>query len=189
MIHETIKIQAEGSAYEGKLVTYFLGNSPEIEPDRRRPVVVICPGGAYSATSDREAEGIAMQFLGRGYHAAVLRYSTAPARFPEALQQLALAVSMLRERAEEWHIDPDKIVVQGSSAGGHLAASLGVFWKKAFLSERLGKPSEAFRPNGLMLSYPVITSGEKAHMGSFENLLGEESKDQENEKQFLWKPV
>ncbi len=81
MIHETIKIQAEGSAYEGKLVTYFLGNSPEIEPDRRRPVVVICPGGAYSATSDREAEGIAMQFLGRGYHAAVLRYSTAPARF------------------------------------------------------------------------------------------------------------
>lgn len=182
MIHETIKIQAEGSAYEGKLVTYFLGNSPEIEPDRRRPVVVICPGGAYSATSDREAEGIAMQFLGRGYHAAVLRYSTAPARFPEALQQLALAVSMLRERAEEWHIDPDKIVVQGSSAGGHLAASLGVFWKKAFLSERLGKPSEAFRPNGLMLSYPVITSGEKAHMGSFENLLGEESKDQEKRK-------
>ena len=165
MIHETIKNQAEGSAYEGKLVTYFLGNSPEIELDRRRPVVVICPGGAYSATSDREAEGIAMQFLGRGYHAAVLRYSTAPARFPEALQQLALAVSMLRERAEEWHIDPDKIVVQGSSAGGHLAASLGVFWKKAFLSERLGKPSEAFRPNGLMLSYPVITSGEKAHMG------------------------
>ena len=75
-------------------------------------------------TSDREAEALAVKFMAMGYHAAILRYSVAPARFPEALLQLATAVAMLRENAEKWHIDTGKIVVQGSSAGGHLAASL-----------------------------------------------------------------
>ena len=68
---------------------------------------------------------------------------------PEALLQLATAVAMLRENAEKWHIDTEKIVIQGSSAGGHLAASLGVFWNKPFVAEALGMDSEKFRPNGL----------------------------------------
>ncbi len=85
---------------------------------------------------------------------------------------------MLRENADKWNIDTEKIVVQGSSAGGHLAASLGVFWNKPFVAEALGMDSEKFRPNGLMLSYPVITSGEKAHQGSFECVLGEDYADE-----------
>lgn len=184
MIHEIIKIQVSGSEVFGELYTYFLDNSVEINPERKRPVVLICPGGGYHFTSDREAEGLAVRFLAMGYHAAVLRYSVAPARYPEGLLQLAKAVLLLRERAEEWHIDKNKIVVQGSSAGGHLAASLGVFWKKPFLAERLGTDSQNLRPNGLMLNYPVITSGEKAHKGSFLNLLGEDCKDEA-----LWKEM
>ena len=133
-------------------------------------------------TSDREAEAIALKFVGMGYHAAVLRYSVEPALFPESLLQLAKAVALLRENAEKWHIDTHKIVVQGSSAGGHLAASLGVFWKKPFISEALGVDAEMVRPNGLMLSYPVITSGEKAHQGSFECLLGDDYKNEEKRK-------
>ena len=133
-------------------------------------------------TSDREAEALAVKFLAMGYHAAILRYSVAPARFPEALLQLATAVALLRENAEKWHIDENKIVVQGSSAGGHLAASLGVFWNKPFVAEALGMESKVFRPNGLMLSYPVITSGEKSHQGSFENVLGEKYADEEKRR-------
>ncbi len=166
MIHEKIEIQLKDSEFKANLFTYFLDNSPEIDPERKRPVVLICPGGGYQMTSDREAEALAVRFMAMGYHAAILRYSVAPARFPEALLQLATAVAMLRENAEKWHIDTEKIVVQGSSAGGHLAASLGVFWNKPFVAEALGMDSEKFRPNGLMLSYPVITSGEKAHKGS-----------------------
>ncbi len=81
--------------------------------------------------------------------------------------------------ADKWNIDTEKIVVQGSSAGGHLAASLGVFWNKPFVAEALEMDAEKFCPNGLMLSYPVITSGEKAHQGSFESVLGEDYADEE----------
>ena len=182
MIHEKMEIQLKNSEFKANLFTYFLDNSPEIDPKRKRPVVLICPGGGYAMTSDREAEALAVKFLAMGYHAAILRYSVAPARFPEALLQLATAVALLRENAEKWHIDENKIVVQGSSAGGHLAASLGVFWNKPFVAEALGMESKVFRPNGLMLSYPVITSGEKSHQGSFENVLGEQYADEEKRR-------
>ena len=184
MIYEKIEIQLRDSEFKADLFTYFLDNSPEMDMKRKRPVVLICPGGGYHMTSDREAEAIALKFVGMGYHAAVLRYSVEPALFPEALLQLAKAVALLRENAEKWHIDTHKIVVQGSSAGGHLAASLGVFWKKPFISEALGVDAEMVRPNGLMLSYPVITSGEKAHQGSFECLLGDDYKNEEKRKAF-----
>lgn len=185
MICENITIQVKESEFQGKLQTYFLENSKEIDLNRKRPVVLICPGGEYAVTSDREAEGLAVQFLAMGCHAAVLRYSTVPAFFPEGLLQLAYAVSLLRENAEKWHIDKDRIIVQGSSAGGHLAASLGVFWNKEFLSERLGIDSELVRPNGLLLNYPVITSGKFGHQRSFEFLLGREDYQNEEKKKAL----
>ena len=56
MIHEKIEIQLKDSEFTANLFTYFLDNSPEIDPERRRPVVLICPGGGYAMTSDREAE-------------------------------------------------------------------------------------------------------------------------------------
>ncbi|MDO4307519.1 MAG: alpha/beta hydrolase [Eubacteriales bacterium] len=182
MVHEKLKIQLPGSFWQADLYTYFLDNSIELHPNRTRPVIIICPGGGYHMTSDREAEGIAIQFLAAGFHAAVLRYSVEPARYPEALGQLAKTILFLRENAEKYHIDKDKIIVQGSSAGGHLAASMGVFWNKPFLAERLGTDSEMLRPNGLILSYPVISSGKMAHVGSFENLLGEDYRDEEKRR-------
>lgn len=182
MIYDNLNIQILGYRGKAELYTYFLDNSAEMYPHRKRPVVVICPGGGYEMTSDREAEPIAMQFLAAGFHAALLRYSVAPARYPEALLQLAKAIALLRENAEKYHIDTEKVIVQGSSAGGHLAASMGVFWKKEFLAKALGTSSEMLRPNGLILSYPVITSGEKAHEGSFQNLLGEDYQKEEMRK-------
>lgn len=76
MIHEIHEISFRGHA--ARLATYFLDNSPEIDSGRIRPVVVVCPGGGYEMTSDREAEAVAVQFCARGYHAAVLRYSCSP---------------------------------------------------------------------------------------------------------------
>jgi acetyl esterase/lipase len=171
LIHEIIDIHTENS--EAKLYTYILNNSPEIDSSRIRPVIIICPGGGYEFTSDREAEPIAIQLNALGFHACVLRYSVRPATFPTALLELSQAVSLLRKRAGKWPIDPNKIIVAGFSAGGHLAASLGVFWNQSFLSERLGISNEEMKPNGLLLSYPVITSGPHAHQGSFVALLGE----------------
>ena len=129
MINERIVIEEKTKDYnEAWIETYFWQESEELYPGQKRPVIVICPGGAYCMTSDREAEAIAVRFMGMGYHAVVLRYSVAPARYPVALRQLAKTVALLRENSDKWHIEKNKIIVSGFSAGGHLAASLGVFW-------------------------------------------------------------
>ena len=179
MKNETFKIQVEGSLPETRLVTYIQDHYQEIKIDSR-PLVLICPGGAYAYTSPREGEAFAMQFLAMGYHAAVLKYSCAPAVFPTSLTELASAMILIRQHAREWHVDPDKIIVLGCSAGGHLAASLATLWDEDFLAEALKlekSDHKLLKPDGLILCYPVITSGEFAHRGSFENLLGEREKE------------
>jgi acetyl esterase/lipase len=178
MIYEERFISVPGTAEQAKLTTYVLDNYDVIDSNRRRPAVIICPGGAYRMTSDREAEAVAIQLNAAGFQAFVLRYSVAPSRFPTALLQVAQTVALVRDNAELWHVNPNQIIVGGFSAGGHLACSLGTFWNQDFVTNALGKSSEEIRPNGMMLCYPVITSGEFAHQGSFENLLGSLSSDQ-----------
>lgn len=175
MLNQTIPIQVQGSLPETRLITYIQDHYEEINIDKR-PLVLICPGGAYAYTSVREGEALAMQFLAMGYHAAVLKYSCAPVTYPVALTELATAMALIRQHAEEWHVDPEAVIVLGCSAGGHLAASLGVLWKEEFLAKEVGigvENQKLLRPDGMILCYPVITSGEFAHRGSFENLLGE----------------
>lgn len=135
-----------------------------------RPAVIICPGGGYCYTSARESEAVAMQYLAAGMQAFVLYYNCAPAVFPAALLELAQSVGIVRSRAAQWNIDPEKILVGGFSAGGHLAASLGCFWNQEFVYGPLGLTPEMIRPNGNILGYPVITSGVFAHRGSFDTL-------------------
>ncbi|MBM6700019.1 alpha/beta hydrolase [Bifidobacterium pullorum subsp. saeculare] len=155
---------------------YVLDNSPELDMGRRRPAVLILPGGAYAMTSDREAEPVAVNLLAHGFQAFVLRYSCAPSVFPTALVETAEAMRRIREHADEWHVDPGRIVVMGFSAGGHAAALFAEQWDGALLAGH-GYEAEAIRPNGLALGYPVITSGPFAHRGSIDNLLGERKDD------------
>lgn len=145
--------------------------------DKTRGAVVILPGGGYGMTSEREGEPIAMKFLSHGYHAFVLSYRVFPKDYSEPLVDLVKAVSLIRENADEWRVNPREICVCGFSAGGHLAAMLGVFWNEAFLSEKLGKKNDSFRPDALVLGYPVITCGKYGHESSFLTLSGgDESK-------------
>ena len=183
MIHKKIEIIARGVEAVGNLYTYFLDSSIEMRPNEKRPVILMCPGGGYEMTSDREAEPMAMQFLAMGYHVAILRYSVSPARYPVALQQVAESVLYLKNHAEEYHIDPEKIVLQGCSAGGHLAANYGIAWNSPFLTKLMGMENDPERlcVAGLLLCYPVITSGEKAHEESFRNLLGEQYEEKKEE--------
>lgn len=176
MLNQIFPIQVPGSLPDARLITYIQDYYEEVNVDRR-PLVLICPGGAYAYTSVREGEALAMQFLAMGCHAAVLKYSCAPARYPVALTELASAMTLIREYEAEWHVAPEGVIVLGCSAGGHLAASLGTLWKEDFLAEALdiGKEEQSkLRPDGMILCYPVITAGEYAHRGSFENLLGPE---------------
>lgn len=185
-----IDITTEGkSDYIAKLGGYIPECLLEAGIDRLRPAVLILPGGGYQYTSDRESEPIALKFASEGVCAFVLRYSPAPARFPQALCEALTAIAYIRENAKEWHIDPDKIVVCGFSAGGHLCASVGNFWNNPLVDKYISKEKEVIRPNMLILSYPVITSGEYSHQGSFDALLGEQKTEELLELTSLEKQV
>lgn len=187
MKYEVFDMTVEGSVGNPTLTTYII-DTPEGLLIQKRPLVLICPGGGYEHISPREGEYLALQFLSMGFHAAVLRYSVAPAVYPTQLLELTKAMALIRKNVKEWHIDENKIFVQGSSAGGHLAASFGCFWKEDLITRAAGGDCEAIRPNGLILSYPVITSGEHAHRGSFNMVLGERY-DELLEKMSLEKQV
>lgn len=180
MKYEVIDIKIAHSV-QATLTIYAHEDYPEVYGERKRPMIVICPGGGYEHVSPREGEAIALQFMTTGAHAAVLRYDVSGqgAEFPQHLLELAASVAYVRKHAAEYCIDPDKILVAGFSAGGHLAASLGCFWKEAWLEElmkqEVGATMKDYQPNGEILAYPVITSGEFAHRGSFVKIMGSEA--------------
>ncbi len=161
-----------------RLFCYLHDVTGEITPARVSPAVIICPGGGYTMTSEREAEAIALRYFAHGYQAFVLRYS-ASAGWPVPLLEACGAIAYLRARSADYQIAPDKIAICGFSAGGHLAGSASTLWHLPIVSEMLGITERQGRPDASILCYPVLTSGEKAHRGSFENLLKEKANDPE----------
>ena len=178
MIFKTIDIWEDTSfeyeSFDGfipTLDTYIL------DGDKRRPAILICPGGGYSFTSPREAEPIAIKYNAAGFHVFVLYYSVSPSRHPQPLLDVSRAMCILRQNADKWNIDGEKILTCGFSAGGHLAASLGVHWNKSYINNIPGIEIGKNKPNGLILGYPVISSGDFFHKGSITNLLGDRRAD------------
>jgi acetyl esterase/lipase len=182
VLHECCKIQVDykkagaiQDGYQPLLYTYLLDRSKEIPSQQKRPAVIICPGGGYTFKSDREAEPVAMRFLAAGINTFVLQYSVAPSRYPSAALELAASVKMVRDNADKWGIFPDRIFIAGFSAGGHLCATLGTLWDEPFFAQAFDVISgreKSWRPDGMILCYPVITFGEFGHRGSRDNLLG-----------------
>ena len=109
MIYEKFKLKEEGSLEESSLTVYIQETSSPKMKIKKRPLVIVCPGGGYRYTSDREAEPLALSFLAKGFHVAVLRYSCFPAHYPTALIELARSVLIVRKHADEWYIDSDAI--------------------------------------------------------------------------------
>ena len=143
-----------------------------VDPDVRRPAIVVVPGGGYSHHGEREMETIALRFMAHGFKAYVVRYRFAPHRFPAPQQDAAAAMAYVREHAAELHTNPDRIALVGFSAGGHLAGFLGVQWQNAKLWEPLGLTPEQVKPNALVLCYGVLSYGEFAETSSYEYLTG-----------------
>ena len=173
MINETLDLYGyygqPGAAAAGGSLTCWIQQTPtEVSCGRKRPAVLILPGGGYHHTSPREAEPVAMRFAARGYAAFVLHYSCAPSRFPAALREAAMAMRYIRENAERLQIHPDRVAALGFSAGGHLCGCLGTMFDSAEVTD-IG-PAELIRPDALCLCYPVAVSWGRTHEGSFENL-------------------
>ncbi len=139
--------------------------------------VLIFPGGGYGVLSSQEGEGFAGVFQLHGFHAFVLNYRLGSQgyRHPVMLEDAARALRIVRSRASADGFHPNKIILIGSSAGGHLAATLLTKWDAGNLSSEDPVERMSSRPDLGALCYPVITMEAHTHWGSRDNLLGENS--------------
>ena len=136
--------------------------------------VLILPGGGYGGLSTQEGEGFAGVFQLQGFKAFVLNYRLGSNgyRHPVMLADAARAMRLVRSRAASDGFHPDKIVIIGSSAGGHLAATLLTKWDEGDPNDPDPVGRLSSRPDLGILCYPVITMGASTHGGSRDNLLG-----------------
>jgi acetyl esterase/lipase len=136
--------------------------------------MVICPGGGYGMLADHEGSGYARWLNELGITGFVLKYRLGSAgyRHPVMLQDAARAVRTVRARASEWQLDPKRIGIIGSSAGGHLASTLLTHFDAGDPAAADVIERTSSRPDLGILCYAVITMGEFTHAGSKANLLG-----------------
>lgn len=161
-----------GTAPGGILYCYWVSTPKEVSPARRKPAVLVLPGGGYEHVSQREHGPVALKLLAMGYTVFVLEYSVAPARFPTALREAAMAMRYIRENGQRYGADPGMVAAMGFSAGGHLCGTLGTLYDSPEVSDIA--PAAALRPDVLGLCYPVAVSWGTTHEGSFRNLCGED---------------
>lgn len=152
----------------GRLTCWYCPTPQRVSPHRRKPAVLILPGGGYEHISPRESEPVALRFAAKGWTAFVLEYSCAPLAFPTQLREAAMAMRFLREEAARFELDPHRVAAVGFSAGGHLCGTLGTLWDDPLLSD-VG-PASLLRPDALGLCYPVAVASRPTHEGSFENI-------------------
>jgi acetyl esterase/lipase len=143
-----------------------------VKTDKPRGAVLVCPGGGYTKRADHEGHLIAECFNKAGIHAFVLHYRVAPNRHPAPLSDARRGIRIIRANAGDWKVNPGKIAICGFSAGGHLAASLGVHYGLEDSSPGDDIDKQPARPDALILSYAVLVANKFKHPGSFDNLLG-----------------
>jgi acetyl esterase/lipase len=136
--------------------------------------VIVCPGGGYTHLADHEGAPVAQWLNSLGITAFVLKYRLGPRyHHPAPLLDAARAMRVVRARASQWKINPDRVGILGFSAGGHLASTLATHFDSGQANARDPIDRLSSRPNLAILIYPVITMRDKTHAGSKKSLLGD----------------
>ena len=150
---------------------YLLDSGLRLGQSKKRPAVVICPGGGYVYLSPREDEPVALAYAAKGIHAFVLHYSVGwDAAGFSPMKELDWAIGLIREHADEWLVDEHKVLTCGFSAGGHLALSGGLLGTQ--------------KPDGVILGYPATVFEGEASSFMIRLLAGKEELS-EDEKKYL----
>lgn len=168
----------------------LLENEPDVflevfvsdSTDVVRDALLIIPGGGYGCIcSDREGEPIALAFMPYCFNAFVLHYSVGEkARFPKPLIEASLAMKHIRDNAEEYRINKDRVFATGFSAGGHLCTALGTLWHLPEIYEATGMEFGCNKPTAIVPVYPVISSEPGVtHQGSFNRIAGTDKTEEE----------
>jgi acetyl esterase/lipase len=136
--------------------------------------LLICPGGGYVHLSAHEGDTYARFFAAHGITCFVLAYRLGSNgyHYPEIFLDVARAMRTVRAKAADYGIDPHRIGIVGSSAGGHLASTLMTHFDSGKPADPDPIERQGDRPDLGILCYPVITMGGNAHQGSRLNLIG-----------------
>ncbi len=162
--------------------------------------IIIFPGGGYSGRAEHEGKGYAEFLNTLGMDAFVVQYRVTPNFFPLPLLDARRSVRWVRNNAEKFGVDPEKIGVMGSSAGGHLTAMLSTYRGEITFEKEDEIDNIDYIPNFQILCYPVICISDLAttHIGSCVNLLSEANlwmaknldpsliADEKTPKAFIW---
>jgi acetyl esterase/lipase len=166
---QQFKLWPDDSANEAEIFVHY-----PVRSDALSPAVLICPGGGYVHLAiGHEGHDMAAWYASRGFVAVVLKYQMPDGNHTIPLSDAEKAIAFIRDKAGEWKVDANKVGVIGSSAGGHLAASL------------CNLAAAENRPNFAILYYPVISFDESiTHKGSKNSLLGTNSDNAELENRY-----
>ena len=143
--------------------------------------LVVCPGGGYGALDDHEGTDYARWLNTQGISAFVLRYRLGSKgyRHPVMIGDVKWAIRMVRHDAERFSVDPRRVGVIGSSAGGHLALTACIKGDDGDPQNADAVERQPSRPDIGVLCYPVVSMlPEKTHGGSRKNLLGDEPSEE-----------
>ena len=137
--------------------------------------VLILAGGGYELRADHEGKGYAEFLNNAGINAFVVDYRVNPSFFPAPLLDARRAMRFVRKNAERFDVNPEKIAIMGSSAGGHLVATLSTYLEPLSGEEKDDLRDVSYLPNAQILCYPVIHLTEDfGHAYSGHKLLGVE---------------
>ena len=179
---ETIYLWRNIKGMEKEPSVMFMHKAAETAP-QTHTAVIICPGGSYHHLGLKsEGNTTATWFAENGVTAFVLKYRTAESLYhhPAMLQDIQRAIQLVRENADEWNIDPNKVGLIGFSAGGHLVTMAGEFWQTHDEIAKLNiLTNVSLRPDFVIPVYPVVSMQDDiAHRWSRNSLLGKGAKNQ-----------
>ncbi|MFT3985706.1 MAG: alpha/beta hydrolase [Lachnospiraceae bacterium] len=164
--------------YHTDITAYLQDNYRVDSKEMQYPAVLICPGGAFFSLSEREGAPVAAAFLNRGFQAFVLHYTIGNCNhkitniLEDALTDCAMAVHTIKEHAKEFHIDSERILMLGFSAGAYLTAMYGNRWKEAWLTEKVGVQPKELKIRTAALCYPLCDYEMMSH---YENQCSKET--------------
>ena len=140
------KVYLSSGAY---FETYIMDSEINYREYRKRPAIIVAPGGAYAIHATKESEPVALQFMQMGYQTFVLKYSVGSdrehpergilknAKYPIQIIEMFEALHIIKQNSEEWNVDANQIYLMGFSAGGHVCASCGVRWDDPIITNEL----------------------------------------------------
>ena len=154
-------------AKTARLVVTVSNVQPNLRMTPPTPALIHVPGGGFMFCSESDTVALGSRLMGKGF--GVICTYLYPVgrdyRFPQVIIDLMRCIKILREHADEWGMDPQKIVISGNSAGAFICMSTGNLWNRPELMEAAGCSGEEGRPNAMILGFGPMFCGQQTADG------------------------